>query len=291
MKHLKIEGIYKSIMIIVPHQDDEILMSAGIIYESVKAGIDIKVVIVTNGDYECRDFSKGRARLMESVEGTKVLGLSEEQLIFLGYADTGMPEDESFLMKLYKEPDAKRVYSSACGNETYALEEKPEFHMEKYGAHASYTRENIEQDLKTVLKDYRPDCIFTTCEFDLHGDHSGLFLFVRDLLEELGVEERYHPSLYCGLIHSCAGDEVWPDRESSYFDYPQGFDVNGILRWEERYSLSMPEELSMAKGEGNLKYQALARYEVALEPNAVDFLMSFMKDEEIFWRILSCKGE
>lgn len=272
-------------MIIVPHQDDEILMAAGVIYEGIKAGIDVKVVIVTNGDYECPDYSKGRMRLRESVRGTGMLGLPEKNLIFLGYADTGMPEEESFLMKLYQEKDPHRVYPSACGDQTYGLEEKPEFHMERKHTRAEYTRENLEQDLKEVLEEERPECIVTTCESDLHGDHGALFLFLRDLLEKLGREEGYRPSLYCGLIHSCMGDEAWPDRERAYYDCPEGFEACSGLRWEERVSLPMPEALTTAKGQENLKYQALCQYETALEPDAVEFLMAFIKDEEVFWKL------
>ena len=35
----------------------------------------------------------------------------------------------------------------------------------------------------------------------------------------------------------------------------------------------------------NLKYQALLKHETALEPDAYEFLMAFIKDEEIFWKV------
>lgn len=285
MNKLEITNQYKKIMILVPHQDDEILMSAGIIYTSKKEEIDIKVAIVTNGDYACSDYSKGKTRLRETIIGTQCVGLSENELIFLGYADTGMPEEESFLMKLYRESDENKIYKSSCSDKTYGLEEKSEFHMEQCGIHASYTRKHLKEDLKTMIMSYEPDCIFTTCEYDWHGDHSALFFFTKEILKELEEKENYHPALYCGLIHSCAGDEMWPRREGNYFDCPKDFDKNGVLKWEERYSFSMPVELSVQKQKDNLKYQALLKYETALEPNAVEFLMSFIKDEEIFWKI------
>lgn len=43
--------------------------------------------------------------------------------------------------------------------------------------------------------------------------------------------------------------------------------------------------MKLEKGRENLKYQALLQYETALEPEAYDFLMSFIKDEEIFWKM------
>ena len=53
----------------------------------------------------------------------------------------------------------------------------------------------------------------------------------------------------------------------------------------KRVSLPMPEALTTAKGRENLKYQALCQYETALEPDAVEFLMAFIKDEEVFWKL------
>lgn len=76
MKKEKIDSSFGSIMIIVPHQDDEILLSAGVIYEAVKSGISIHVVMVTNGDYRCSDYSIGRARLKETLQGLRLLGVN-----------------------------------------------------------------------------------------------------------------------------------------------------------------------------------------------------------------------
>ena len=42
----------------------------------------VTVAIVTNGDYECTDYSKGRARLRETLAGVDVLGLPQENVVF-----------------------------------------------------------------------------------------------------------------------------------------------------------------------------------------------------------------
>ena len=73
---------------IVPHQDDEILLCAGILYEAVRRKIPATVVMVTNGDYGCRDYSIGRSRLRETLAGLAMLGIEKEDVEFLGYADT-----------------------------------------------------------------------------------------------------------------------------------------------------------------------------------------------------------
>lgn len=272
-------------MVIVPHQDDEVLLSAGILYQAKKLGRDIKVVVVTNGDCGCSDYTKGQDRLRETMKGMQILGIAEQELIFLGYADTGMPKEDSFLWKLYRERDSKKVYPSSCGDRTYALPEKEEYHVERNGKHALYTRDMVKQDLESVILQYKPDYIITTSDEDTHGDHAGLYLFLREILQEAGKEKDYHPVVFSGLVHSDAGDDIWPERIGERFTCPRGFGDGSDKKWEERYCFILPEEMRQKKGKDNLKYQALLQYDTALEPDAYAFLMSFIKDEEIFWKM------
>ncbi len=241
--------------------------------------------MVTNGDYGCSDHTKGQERLRETIRGMRILGIKEKDLLFLGYADTGMPKEESFLWTLYREKDQEKVFSSGCGSRTYALPEKKEYHMEKYGDHAFYTRNMVKQDLRAVLLQYKPACIFTTHSEDTHGDHAGLYMFLQEILQESGREEDYRPAVFCGLVHSKEGDDLWPERTGERFTCPKGLDDSGCMKWEERYCFILPDEMTQKKGKDNLKYQALLQHETALEPNAYEFLMSFIKDEEIFWEI------
>jgi LmbE family N-acetylglucosaminyl deacetylase len=278
MKEFIINKQFGSTMIIVPHQDDEILISGGLLYQLQEQGNPVEVVMVTNGDYECEDQTKGKARLRESIRGLEVLGIAREQLTILGYADTGMPEKDSFIGHLFAEKDEKKVYFSSCGSQTYGLEDYPEFHMQRWGTHADYTRSMIKEDIKTVIEEQKPQNIITTSIFDQHGDHAALFRFVTEILDEL-ESEGYRPDLYCGLVHSCDGDEAWPQRDSGTFDCPKKLEETSDYRWEDRIVLALPKALK------DRKLKALQEYEIALEPNAIDFLMAFIKDEEIFWKI------
>ncbi len=291
---------FGGIMVVVPHEDDEVLMCAGIMENAVRHGVDLTVVMATNGDYGSKDGADGRARLREFLEGLRVLGVPEEKAVFLGYADTGMPEGDSFLFGLYHESDGERVHPSHCGVSTYGLPEKEEFHKEKYGEHGLYTRNGFYGDLKAVIRKYRPENIFTTAAEDTHGDHSGLFFFVRDVLEEC-KEEGYRPKLYSGLVHSRAGDENWPGRgKVAGFDSPElwaeGTDgegssakgenrVLGKLKWEDRIVFPVPDSMRGKRWEENKKAEALSKHVTALKPDAVDFLYAFVKEEEIFWEM------
>lgn len=272
-------------MIIVPHQDDEILMTAGVIREAVTAGIPVEIVMATNGDYGCEDHSVGEARLRESLAGLALLGVGPEQFHIMGYADTGMPEKDSFLTHLYYETDADRVRTSSCSSVTYGLPEKPEYHMQQYGEHAPYCRTAFKGDLKELVRRMHPARIYTTAKYDQHGDHSALYRFVCEVLDELEAEEAYAPELLIGVIHSNAGDENWPARNTAVYDCPRDFERVTGLKWEDRIRVKLPGEMRRSMGKENLKERALCLYETALEPNAVEFLMAFIKDEEIFWRV------
>jgi LmbE family N-acetylglucosaminyl deacetylase len=92
------------ILILAPHPDDETIACAGIIQAAIDAGAQVRVVYLTNGEhnqfafivYEKRiPFRKnefihlGQVRRKEAVAAMRLLGLSQERLIFLGYPDFG----------------------------------------------------------------------------------------------------------------------------------------------------------------------------------------------------------
>ena len=68
----------EKLLIIVPHQDDEIII-AGPIMDQLLNRYDIRVLFTTNGDYGIS--SKNNIRLEESIEALKVLGVKE--ILFL----------------------------------------------------------------------------------------------------------------------------------------------------------------------------------------------------------------
>lgn len=275
----------KNLLVIVPHQDDEILIAAGLIREVVKNNGIVNVVLATNGDYGCRDYSKGYSRMRECIKGLEILGVNENQIFFLGYADTGMNREDSFLYRMYKEQNTNKILASITSKLTYGISEKEEFHYQLYHEHAQYTKQNFITDLKTLIEIIQPDTIVTTHQEDIHGDHEALFYFVRDILVDISHKK---PQLYSGLVHSKAGDGLWPERDNAKFTKPE-YNTNQKLLWENRYILDLKDEMNGGKCGCNLKYKALLEHKTALEPNAVDFLEAFIKDEEIFWKIdLEC---
>ena len=72
-----------SVMIIVPHEDDEINMAGATIWGALQEGLEVRVVFLTNGDYEY-PFD---VRRNEVYQMAKEIGLAKENIIFLGFGD------------------------------------------------------------------------------------------------------------------------------------------------------------------------------------------------------------
>ena len=81
---------FAGVLILAPHPDDDIIIASGITSRSV--GFDeVTVVYMTNGDVGGK--ASGLAREAESVSAqVGFLGTVEDNLIFLGYPDSGLLE-------------------------------------------------------------------------------------------------------------------------------------------------------------------------------------------------------
>ncbi|MEI8062781.1 MAG: PIG-L family deacetylase [Verrucomicrobiota bacterium] len=90
------------IAIIAPHPDDEVLATSGLIQQAVAAGAQVKVIYLTNGDHNQDNFRQfdrrknlapttilglGEQRRNEALAAMQLLGLTENDLTFLGYPD------------------------------------------------------------------------------------------------------------------------------------------------------------------------------------------------------------
>ena len=72
----------QKIMLIVPHQDDELNVLGGTIEEFVRYGSEVYVVYLTNGDMTPAEF-----RYAEAIACLEKQGVPEDHVIFMGYGD------------------------------------------------------------------------------------------------------------------------------------------------------------------------------------------------------------
>ncbi len=272
---LPIEPIKKGdrVLILAPHPDDETIGCAGVIQQALSQGAQVQVVYFTNGDhnqvafivYEKRLTLKkgefihmGEVRRAEAIKAMKLLGLNEENLIFLGYPDFGT---FTIFRNFWQ---TKKPFKSILTR----ISRVPYKQNLSYGA--PYTGESILADLKTVLKRYRPNKIFVSHPADVNVDHKSLYLFLQVALNDL-KDELPRPKIYPYLIH-CVG---WPIPRHYHpelsLEPPKQFSESQI-NWLE-FTLT-PEQL-------NKKYQAILCYRSQTSSSAF-YLLSFARKNELF---------
>jgi LmbE family N-acetylglucosaminyl deacetylase len=81
---------HAGIMVVVAHPDDDIIIAAGVIHAARLRGEQVTVVYVTNGELVGGPVT-GLARQVEAVNAQGFLGVGENDLVFLGYPDSGSP--------------------------------------------------------------------------------------------------------------------------------------------------------------------------------------------------------
>lgn len=270
------------LLVIVPHEDDELAIAGPLIYSATQKRQKVKIVFSTNGDYYPQE---AQIRIREAINVAELLGLSGEDVIFLGYGDQ-IAEDGEFV-HMYNSPDDKIVPSFCGKTETYGIEEKAEWAMYKYGVHHTYTRRNLKSDIKDVIVEYMPTVIVTT-GWDNHMDHLALSLFVDEILGELLCDKKYQyrPLVLKGLAYN----GKWEGTP----DYHEGADwtenVNQAIgtkkyyplhKWEDRIRLLVPKECHTPLLKNNILYKAAKIY----KSQSVDFkAIQFINRDLVFWR-------
>lgn len=214
------------VMVIVPHEDDDLNIAGGILEEYTAYGSEVWVVFVTNGDA----YGLGQRRINEAIACCDMAGIGEDHVIFLGYGDQWDPEGPH----IYNgEPDV--VYRSYVGNQqTYGTENHPAYRE------STYTVDNFLGDLESVILEYRPDTILCS-DYDPHIDHRALTLaFEKVMGRILRQETEYTPTVYKAFAYSTSWLAQWDfygaenlGATENVFAPP--YDQSpAVYRWEER---------------------------------------------------------
>ena len=212
----------KRVMVIVPHQDDDINLMGGIIEDLVIQCSHLFFVFITNGDY----LDKGEIRINESISLLTSLGINEDHIIFLGYGgewEKGKPH----IYNAYE----NQIMTSHCGrNSTYGTKEHP-----PYNNGVPYTNYNFLTDFYNAIIDIHPDVIFCS-DYDYHIDHMATSLaFDKVLGNILHNNIDYRPQVFKGFAYSSA------------WTAPADFYSMNILSTADIYQLQYPQNPMLYK--------------------------------------------
>lgn len=219
----------KTVMLIVPHQDDDINVLGGVMEEYVRYGSQLYPVFVTNGDYE----NLAEERFRETLDVMSYIGVPEENVIFLGYGDTwaqGGPH-------LYNAQPGTVLESYNGHTKTYGTQAKG-----VYREGREYTVDNLMEDMESLILQYRPDTLFCS-DYDAHIDHKAVSLVFEKVMGKLLKENPdYRPQVFKGYAYNTA----WYAEADFYalnirstqniFGAPC-YQTPAVYHWEERVRL------------------------------------------------------
>lgn len=203
----------EKIVVFAPHEDDETLGAGGYIQQAVKAGADVHVVLMTNGEFPEvsvvlfeETLSKkpqvfirlGYRRQRETIRAMKYFGIPAQNISFLGYPNHYVNQ-MWFPAHWQKSTPVRSIRTRV----TYSPYDN------SYTKHAIYCGESALNDIESILIHDQPDTIVTLHPNDIHPDHWPTYTFVDFALNELigqGQPFAAKCKVYTYLIHR----DYWP---------------------------------------------------------------------------------
>lgn len=256
------------VMILVPHEDDEINLAGGVIEEYIKHGSEVYIVFATNGDAKV-----GEVRLYEAIKAAAILGVPEENVVFLGYGD-GWEKTGSHI---YNAPKDEVLRSTAGHQFVYGLKSHPAYHEGN-----SYTYNHYFEDVKQAILEYRPDTIFCI-DYDSHNDHRALSMLFEKALGESIKQTEYRPKVYKGYAYRTAWSSL-PDYDDSINLSSTGNKASvrdvRLYRWEDRVRLPIDARSVSREMKRSRVYYALAAYH---SQKAIECADRIINGDKVFW--------
>ena len=193
------------VMVIVPHQDDCLNLCSGVMESYLEAGSRVRIVYVTNGDFGGKSW--GIRRIGESLASMEIIGIPPEDVFYLGYGDQWRGSRH-----IYNASPDKVIPSQAKQRMTYGSEQHS-----AYREGTPYTRNNLKQNLRSVIEEFLPDTIFCI-DFDGHRDHRAVCLFFEEVMGEiLKSRQDYRPTVFKGFGYGTS----WYAAKDFYSENPK----------------------------------------------------------------------
>lgn len=219
----------RRVMLIVPHQDDEINVLGGVMEEYVHYGSELYPVFITNGDAQ----GLAEDRFREALAVMDYIGVPRENVTFLGYGDdwaAGGPH-------IYNAAPGVVVTSFHGKTATYAASSHG-----VYREGREYTSDHLLEDLEDVILERRADVIICV-DYDDHVDHKATSLaFEKVMGNILKNQPDYRPRVLKGYAYNTAWFAEADFYETNILSTQNVFtepynQTPAVYRWEERLRL------------------------------------------------------
>lgn len=250
---------FQRVLVVAPHPDDELLAAGGFILSALAAPTppEIRVIVVTNGDasYSSVLFSRqnpisriayrrlAAVRQAESRAALTALGLTAEQIVFLGFPDRGI----SALWQ--KNWGSDKPYLSSTTGLSAATQAS--------GADVPFTGEAFLSLVRQQLEEFQPDAVIIPHPRDAHPDHQAVaqfFTLALALNDAEGISSAPHIFAYLMWLQGNSRRQgIRLDQEVVRLPIKY---VDGASEWL-RFPLA--EEISQGKELASTFYQSQKR--------------------------------
>lgn len=275
-----------SLLVLVPHQDDEINLAGSIIRIWRQSGCQVTVAFMTNGDSVAG--IEPDTRIREAVASLQVLGVSRENLIFLGYGECLHRKQDD----LYINGRNVQLTSLSGHAETYGVGGMQDYHWQKYGCHSPYTYQALVSDIRDCLLEVRADVVMSV-DWDVHHDHRLLSIAFEEAMGQILVRPNntYTPLVYKGFAYGTAYyatsdffqlNIASTKRPMSDPEYGDVFEThNPIYKWENRVRFPVPQDCLQSDLEKNNQYLALKQH---ASQHAIEHAERIINADKVFWQ-------
>lgn len=163
----------RKLVVVAPHPDDESLGAGGLMYEAVRLGYEVYVVLLTAGDGFVQDAERyyftlqveseefvhlGYERRIEVVEALRRLGVSSERVHILGFPDGGI---DAMLLNHWSDTPFR--------SQTTGYNHVPYIDLPTHGI--PYLGRELVRVLQEIFEGIQPDRVVSPSRFDEHPDH------------------------------------------------------------------------------------------------------------------------
>jgi N-acetylglucosaminylphosphatidylinositol deacetylase len=267
-----------TVMVIVPHEDDEINVAGATIYGAVKEGLQIILVYVTNGDFQY----KADIRYKEVKRMASIMSLPMENIHFLGFPDNSGKE-------LLATRD--RVFINHAGfSETHGSYGIIDYPTQYMGGPLSYTYNNLVLAIKDIIGRFKPSTIIAIDE-DVHVDHQLTSIAVEESICKVVKENsNYTPK----VLKSFAYDTDFESINDYYAMHLQSTvqnrawivadflsTNNPMLLWEDRIRIPVPPDCRSLSLVENPIFRALGAH---MSQSSYKHGPKLINGDQIFWQ-------
>jgi len=260
------------VLVIVPHQDDEVCILGGVFERYVAEGSRVRVLFTTNGDYV--GGNSAATRMQEAINAMAIAGIPAEDIYFLGFGDQWRTSH------IYHEADNTILASHSGHKETYSTKTH-----EVWQEGVAYTRANYKACLRDLIETLQADTIFCI-DFDGHQDHRALSLLFEEVMGEmLRDNPAYTPTVFKGFGYSLAWNADFDFYEENIFstvnptDAPFMMEVN-YYNWADRVRFPVAKEALARIKAPTTTYQMLVAYASQEAPGQGNRVLN---GDRVFW--------